>query len=81
MNRFSQFFINALAASQEPQLWQESDDQGRMHWHTYDPLLNKHRQHDSEDAARAWFEQRFNEQPARSTASRLYWETAFNGVR
>lgn len=80
MNRFSQFFINLLTASQEPRLWQEFDAQGNMHWLVYDPVQNQHQRFDSEDTVRAWFEQRLH-QPTASAASRLYWETALDGVR
>jgi hypothetical protein len=80
MNRFSKFFITAVSALQEPRLWQAHNERGQTQWHVYDPHVKEHRHLDSEEAVRVWFEQRHHQSDP-SVASRLYFETAFDGVR
>lgn len=53
-----QRFVDALSISQEPQVWQDRDREGKLLWYAYDPVTDRSFS-GSEAELRSWIESRY----------------------
>jgi len=51
--------VNYLNATNELQVWQSSDRNGRTWWNAYDPITGRTTKRDSESEMRTWIEERY----------------------
>ena len=57
--RWGQTLVNYFAGSQDPRITTRQDDEGRLYYEVYDPVVRSHYRFDSEQEVRVWLDERY----------------------